>query len=196
LVKRGPEGCVIGVARLSTEPSVSSLSRVYHPEAARPLRFHPPVAFCKHLRKLLCTLTIVRIVSPHSPLLPFVLGLVLLYLICYIYRSIPSPFRRSHSDIRSSPDIWSLPTPFRFMTETSACTPEGGLEALADALFRHHRLDIPCEGEGEHTPLTKDKAGRRDGQGRLYRYWTCTRCQPRTKRNCRSYIEAARKVLG
>jgi hypothetical protein len=82
------------------------------------------------------------------------------------------------------------------MTETSACTPEGGLEALADALFRHHRLDIPCEGEGEHTPLTKDKAGRRDGQGRLYRYWTCTRCQPRTKRNCRSYIEAARKVLG
>jgi hypothetical protein len=49
------------------------------------------------------------------------------------------------------------------MTETSACTPEGGLEALADALFRYYRLDIPCEGEGEHTPLTKDKAGRRDG---------------------------------
>jgi hypothetical protein len=82
------------------------------------------------------------------------------------------------------------------MTEISGCTPEGGLEALADALFRHYRLDIPCEGEGEHTPLTKDKAGRRDGQGRLYRYWTCSRCQPRTKRNCRSYIEAARKVLG
>jgi hypothetical protein len=82
------------------------------------------------------------------------------------------------------------------MPDTSACTPEGGLEAFADVLFRRHRLDIPCEGEAEHTPLTKDKAGRRDGQGRLYRYWTCSRCQPRTKRNCRSYIEAARRVLG
>jgi hypothetical protein len=82
------------------------------------------------------------------------------------------------------------------MTETSSCTPEGGLEAFADALFCRYRLDIPCEGGAEHTPLTKDKAGRRDGQGRLYRYWTCSRCQPRTKRNCRSYIEAAQKVLG
>ena len=82
------------------------------------------------------------------------------------------------------------------MPDTSAYTPEGGLEAFAEALFRRYRLDIPCEGEAEHTPLTKDKAGRRDGQGRLYRYWTCSRCQPRTKRNCRSYIEAARRVLG
>jgi hypothetical protein len=82
------------------------------------------------------------------------------------------------------------------MPEQTSCTPEGGLEALAEALFTHHRLEIPCEGEGEHVPLNKDKAGRKDINGRLYRYWTCTRCHPRTKRNCRSYINEASKVLG
>lgn len=82
------------------------------------------------------------------------------------------------------------------MPEQTSCTPEGGLEALADALFTHHRLDIPCQGEGRHVPLTKDKAGRKDVNGRLYRYWTCPRCQPRTKRNCRSYINEAERVLG
>jgi hypothetical protein len=64
------------------------------------------------------------------------------------------------------------------MPELTPCTPEGGLEALAEALFTHHRLEIPCEGEGEHVPLNKDKAGRKDINGRLYRYWTCTRCHP------------------
>lgn len=82
------------------------------------------------------------------------------------------------------------------MPEQTSCTPEGGLEALADALFDRHRFDIGCEGEDEHVPLSKDKAGRKDSQGRLYRYWTCTRCHPRTKRNCRSYINQAQKVLG
>lgn len=82
------------------------------------------------------------------------------------------------------------------MPEPSPCTPEGGLEALADALFTLHRFDIPCEGAEKHTPLTKDKAGRKDSSGRMYRYWTCTRCQPRTKRNCRSYINAAVSALG
>ena len=48
------------------------------------------------------------------------------------------------------------------MTDTSAYTPEGSLEAFAEALFRRYRLDIPYEGEAEHTPLTKDKASRRD----------------------------------
>jgi len=135
---------------------------------------------------------------------------VSLCLIYYIYRSILSPFYRSHTDIYSHPshifhiyshpsyifyiyshpsrifyiysypsyifhiysylsyifyisDIWSLPIPFCFITELTSCTPEGGLEAFADALFRHYRLDIPYEGGAEHTPLTKDKAGRRDG---------------------------------
>lgn len=82
------------------------------------------------------------------------------------------------------------------MPQESSCTPEGGLEALADALFNHHRFEIPCEGEGQHAPLTKDKAGRKDLNGRLYRYWTCHQCQPRTKRNCRSYIGEAERVLG
>jgi hypothetical protein len=82
------------------------------------------------------------------------------------------------------------------MPEQTSCTPEGGLEALAEALFDHHRFDISCEGEDEHVPLSKDKAGRKDSEGRLYRYWTCTRCHPRTKRNCRSYISQAQKVLG
>ena len=82
------------------------------------------------------------------------------------------------------------------MPEQTSCTPEGGLEALADALFDHHRFDISCEAEDEHVPLSKDKAGRKDSQGRLYRYWTCTRCHPRTKRNCRSYINQAQKILG
>ena len=82
------------------------------------------------------------------------------------------------------------------MPEQTSCTPEGGLEALADALFNNHRFDITCEGEGEHVPLSKDKAGHKDSHGRLYRYWTCTRCHPRTKRNCRSYINQAQKVLG
>jgi len=79
---------------------------------------------------------------------------------------------------------------------TTSCTPEGGLEALADSLFTRYRFQIPCQGEGGHTPLTKDKAGRKDASGRLYRYWTCSRCQPRTKRNCRSYINQAENVLG
>jgi hypothetical protein len=82
------------------------------------------------------------------------------------------------------------------MPELTPCTPEGGLEALAEALFTHHRLDIPCEGEGGHVPLNKDKAGRKDINGRLYRYWTYTRCYPQTKRNYRSYINEASKVLG
>lgn len=82
------------------------------------------------------------------------------------------------------------------MSQESSCTPEGGLEALAEALFTHHRLEIPCEGEGKHAPLTKDKAGRKDLNGRLYRYWTCNSCRPRTKRNCRSYINEAERVLG
>ena len=49
------------------------------------------------------------------------------------------------------------------MPDTSACTPEGSLEAFAEALFCYYRLDIPYEGKAEYTPLTKDKAGRRDG---------------------------------
>lgn len=82
------------------------------------------------------------------------------------------------------------------MPEQTSCTPEGGLEALAEALFTVHRYEIPCPGEGEHVPLSKDKAGHKDSHGRLYRYWTCTRCHPRTKRNCRSYISQAQKFLG
>ena len=82
------------------------------------------------------------------------------------------------------------------MPEQTSCTPEGGLEALAEALFTLYRYRIPCQGEGRHVPLTKDQAGRKDNNGRLYRYWTCTRCQPRTKRNCRSYISEAERVLG
>lgn len=82
------------------------------------------------------------------------------------------------------------------MPEQTSCTPEGGLEALAEALFTDHRYEIPCSGEEEHVPLSKDKAGHKDSHGRLYRYWTCTRCHPRTKRNCRSYIDKAEKVLG
>ena len=82
------------------------------------------------------------------------------------------------------------------MPEQTSCTPEGGLEALAKALFTDHRYEIPCSGEEEHVPLSKDKAGHKDSHGRLYRYWTCTRCHPRTKRNCRSYIDQAQKVLG
>jgi len=82
------------------------------------------------------------------------------------------------------------------MPEQTSCTPEGGLEALAEALFTDHRYEIRCSGEEEHVPLSKDKAGHKDSHGRLYRYWTCTRCHPRTKRNCRSYIDQAEKVLG
>lgn len=82
------------------------------------------------------------------------------------------------------------------MPEQTSCTPEGGLEALAEALFTDHRYEIPCSGEEEHVPLSKDKAGHKDNHGRLYRYWTCTRCHPRTKRNCRSYIDQSQKVLG
>jgi hypothetical protein len=48
------------------------------------------------------------------------------------------------------------------MSGNSTYTPEGSLEVLADALFNRYRFDIPYEGEAEHTPLTKDKAGRRD----------------------------------
>lgn len=91
----------------------------------------------------------------------------------------------------STRTLWRNPMP-----EESSCTPEGGLEALAEVLFTHHRLEIPCEGEGKHAPLTKDKAGRKDLNGRLYRYWTCNSCRPRTKRNCRSYINEAERVLG
>ena len=83
------------------------------------------------------------------------------------------------------------------MPAQTSCTPEGGLEALAEALFTDHRYEIPCLGEDEqHVPLSKDKAGHKDSHGRLYRYWTCTRCHPRTKTNCRSYIKQAQKVLG
>ena len=81
------------------------------------------------------------------------------------------------------------------MPEQTSCTPEGGLEALAEAIFTVHRYEIPCPGEDEHVPLSKDKASHKDSHGRLYRYWTCTRCHLRTKRNCRSYINQAQKVL-
>ena len=48
------------------------------------------------------------------------------------------------------------------MPDTSAYTPEDSLEAFADALFYYYCLDILCKGKAEYTPLTKDKASRRD----------------------------------
>ena len=88
----------------------------------------------------------------------------------YIYRSIPSLFYYSFPNIYSRLllTLRIRPTrpaffPFRFIPDTSAYTPEGSLEAFAEALFYRYRLDILYEGEAEYTPLTKDKAGRRDG---------------------------------
>ena len=94
---------------------------------------------------------------------------ILLYPTPYIYRSIPSLFYRSFPNIYSRLllTLRIRPTcpaffPFCSIPDTSAYTPEGGLEAFAEALFRYYRLDILYEGKAEHTPLTKDKAGRRD----------------------------------
>ena len=39
-------------------------------------------------------------------------------------------------------------------TKHTPCTPEDGLEALADAMHTHHRLDVACESESRHSSLT------------------------------------------
>jgi hypothetical protein len=92
----------------------------------------------------------------------------LLRVIYYIYRSIPYlfdyPYLTKPLYLPLSTSIYLLSSSlFRFITETSSYTPEGSLEVFADTLFYRYRLDIPYEGKAEYTPLTKDKAGRRDG---------------------------------
>jgi len=92
------------------------------------------------------------------------------YTIPYIYRSIPFLFHYSFYTIyyRLLLTLYIRPAypdslPFCFITDANAYTPEGGLEAFATALHYRYSGDIPYKGKAEHTPSTKDKAGRRDG---------------------------------